>query len=190
MRNRDESKIDKFFEACLDIVFEDGLVGITMNKVAKTAGLSIGALYTYFDSKELLLENLFILIKKKSSAQYFENLSYDGDFRILLKTVWRNILKHRLDFYRESIFIEQYYHSKYMTSDIKLKTDIMIQPLFDIIKKGIKESEIKDMDYLTIATYLIGPIAQLAELSRTGVKPITDTSIEETFGLIWQGLKA
>lgn len=44
-----------FAEAALRLVAREGLEGLTMRKVAAEAGLSYGALFHYFDSKDALL---------------------------------------------------------------------------------------------------------------------------------------
>ena len=53
-RNR-AARREQFLDAALDIAATDGLDALTMSRLAAATGLSIGAVYRYFDSKGALL---------------------------------------------------------------------------------------------------------------------------------------
>ena len=52
---RAQQTIQTLFKAAAQILDQDGEAGLTTNKVAAAAGFSIGTLYQYFPSKEVLL---------------------------------------------------------------------------------------------------------------------------------------
>ncbi|MDX2008710.1 MAG: TetR/AcrR family transcriptional regulator [Myxococcaceae bacterium] len=52
---RSKATVDAVMEATARILERDGLAGFTTNKVAARAGVSIGSLYEYFDSKDAIL---------------------------------------------------------------------------------------------------------------------------------------
>ena len=52
---RAQQTIQTLFKAAAQILDKEGEAGLTTNKVAATAGFSIGTLYQYFPSKEMLL---------------------------------------------------------------------------------------------------------------------------------------
>jgi|EP01034_Spumella_vulgaris_P026266 AcrR family transcriptional regulator len=53
---RSQQTIETLFQAAAQILDREGEVGLTTNKVAAAAGFSIGTLYQYFPSKEVLVQ--------------------------------------------------------------------------------------------------------------------------------------
>lgn len=58
LQERSQLKIELILEAATRIIDKDGLEGLTTNRVAEDAGISIGTLYQYFGNKEDVLEML------------------------------------------------------------------------------------------------------------------------------------
>ena len=59
MRQRDENKISALSEAAIDLVAEQGIINLSINKMAKRAGVSVATAYVYYDNKADLLGKLF-----------------------------------------------------------------------------------------------------------------------------------
>lgn len=57
-KRRPDARPEEILEAALDVFVEDGFAAARMEDVAKRAGISKGAVYLYFNSKEALLEEL------------------------------------------------------------------------------------------------------------------------------------
>ncbi|RLM48865.1 TetR family transcriptional regulator, partial [Halobellus sp. Atlit-31R] len=52
---RSEQTIQVIFEATAQVLNEHGEAALTTNRIAQRAGVSIGTLYQYFDSKEAIV---------------------------------------------------------------------------------------------------------------------------------------
>lgn len=57
-RRRPEDRPDEIMSAALDVFTENGFAAARVEDIAKRAGLSKGAVYLYFDSKEAMLKAL------------------------------------------------------------------------------------------------------------------------------------
>lgn len=55
---RSRQMVDALLQAAAEVVAEQGLAHTTTNHVAERAGVSIGSLYQYFESKDALIEAL------------------------------------------------------------------------------------------------------------------------------------
>lgn len=55
-QRRSQATVEALLEATARILERDGLAGLTTNHVAALAGVSIGSLYEYFDSKDALVQ--------------------------------------------------------------------------------------------------------------------------------------
>jgi len=188
---RDENKVNIIFEASLKLIFEDGLAGLTMAKIAKKAGIATGTLYIYFKNKEVLLHELSQSIQKKYFNQFLK--TYDGKlpFKKNLKKMWVSFLKHRIEYYEESIFLEQYFRSPYNTNSDMLIDESIKNAIHHLIIKGQKEELIKNNgqdELLFISTLSI--IRELANQHVTGAYKLTPERIDAAFELNWDMVKA
>lgn len=59
---RSETTVEAIFEAVTHILDKDGPIGLTTNKIAEVAGVSIGSLYQYFKNKESIFEALLVKV--------------------------------------------------------------------------------------------------------------------------------
>lgn len=57
-QSRARDTVDAILEAANRVVSRDGLIGLTTNRVAEIAGVSIGSLYQYFPGKDAVLHAL------------------------------------------------------------------------------------------------------------------------------------
>src|SRR6185437_5226216 len=57
-RRRAEARPDEVLDAALDLFIEKGFAAARVEDIAKRAGLSKGAVYLYFPSKEAIMEGL------------------------------------------------------------------------------------------------------------------------------------
>ena len=85
MKLRDENKVNIIFEASLNLIFDDGIAGLTMAKIAKKAGIATGTLYIYFKNKEVLLQELSQSIQKKYFNQFLNTYDNELPFKKNLK---------------------------------------------------------------------------------------------------------
>lgn len=189
MKPRDEKKMEQIFEATLSLVQEKGLAGITMGEIARQAGLATGTLYIYFKSKTDLIEALFMECRKASAEVYFRNYDPAEPFKKGFKTIWLNLIKYRVYHFEQSVFLEQCYHSPYITETTKEITRKLFQPLFKLMERGKEEGVIKDMDTFSLLIFMVGTINEMVKHTHYSGKKLTKTVIEQTFNLCWDGLR-
>ena len=80
-----EEKRKAILQATLTLISEHGFHGTPMSKVAEQAGVGAGTIYRYFDSKESLINELFLEIKAEFSQAMLVGLepgaSIEATFR-------------------------------------------------------------------------------------------------------------
>lgn len=58
-RRRTEATLEKIFAATEAIIARDGLLSLSTNRIAREAGISVGAIYQYFPNKEAVVVDLY-----------------------------------------------------------------------------------------------------------------------------------
>jgi len=187
---KDLNKVDIIFKASLELIRKEGIAGLTMSKLARKAHLAIGTLYIYFKSKEELLNQLYITLNKESAARFMTGYDPQEPFLSGLKKVWLNYLKHRIEHYEESVFLEQYYRSPYISSQQIQMAEFMKSPVHNMIRRGKDEGMVKDdVDDEMLFLAMLGFIRELADEHVTGIYELDQKRIEQAFQLSWHCIK-
>jgi hypothetical protein len=98
-------------------------------------------------------------------------------------------LNHRIVYHKESVFLEQYYRSPYITSQHKKIAESMKTPVYKIISKGKSEGVVrKDADEEIMFLAMLGFIRELADEHVDGVIVLNESKIEKAFQLSWDML--
>jgi len=178
------------FEATLRLIYIDGIAGITMAKIAKSANIATGTLYNYFKNKEELINDLYRKLERESTARFLKGQSEGKPFAERLKIVWMNYLNHRITYHKESVFLEQYYRSPYITVNHKKIAESMKIPVYKIIAQGKDEGIVrKDADEKILFLAMLGFIRELADEHVDGVYVLNESKIKKAFQLSWDMLK-
>ena len=111
MRTRDENK-----EACLkakaiEMIVEEGFEGLSMQKLAKAAGVSPATIYIYWKNREDLLNQLFHEVQDQFTAMAMEGFDPRLSLRDGLWLQWQNRRRFIREFPTQFRFYELFRHS-------------------------------------------------------------------------------
>jgi AcrR family transcriptional regulator len=189
LKLRDDKKTQQIFQAALGLVKENGLAGITMCEIAKEAKIATGTLYIYFKNKEELINILFTECRKAQLENYLRNYDISKPFKSGFTTVWKNILKFRVENFEEVVFMDQCYHSPFINECTIKLTKQMKQPLIKLIERGKDENVFKEVETYSLLTFMIGSIHEGVKNAHYSQKPLTKTAIDAMFTMCWDGMK-
>lgn len=91
-RPRSEDKRDAILAAAVRVIAAQGLSAPTAT-IAKEAGVSNGSLFTYFETKADLLNQLYMELKAEMGAAASDGLPPEGDVRSQLLHMWSGWLR-------------------------------------------------------------------------------------------------
>lgn len=190
MRTKDVNKTDLIFSAGLALIAKEGIAGVTMSKLAAKAGMATGTLYIYFRSKEALLRSLYEKLYRESSTRFMKGYDARQPFLAGLKRVWLNYMNHRIEHHDESVFLEQYYRSPYISADELQMAESMKVPVHQMIRRGKAEQFIRsDVDDEMLFLAMLGFIRELADEHISGVYVLDEARIEKAFQMSWEAIK-
>ncbi|HEY2726687.1 MAG TPA: TetR/AcrR family transcriptional regulator [Parafilimonas sp.] len=189
MKPRDNKKIEQVYKATLSLVKAKGLAGITMNEIAKEANIATGTLYIYFKNKSELINALFMVCRNRSAAVYFKNFDIAMPFKTGFKTIWFNLLNYRIKKFEEAVFVDQCFHSPFITETTKEITKKLFTPLFSLMEAGKEQGLIKNEDTLLLLTFMAGSINETVRYAHYSNRKLTKQITEQMFLMCWDGIK-
>lgn len=189
MRVKDTGKIEMIYEATLQLTKEVGIAGITVAKIAKQAKLATGTVYIYFKNKEELINQLYLHLKKQTAEDLLKDVDLTSPIKVCFKKLWLNALQNKLSNFKEGIFMEQYYHSPYISKETKQLVSSQMLPIIELLERGKNELVIKPIENELMLNLMAGFIRQLAYAQQEMQLELTQDRIETTFQMIWDALK-
>ncbi|OIJ10224.1 TetR family transcriptional regulator [Anaerobacillus arseniciselenatis] len=140
-----ENTKEKITEVALQLFEQNGFHAVTVDKIVKTSGVSKGAFYHYFKSKDELLYSVhdyfitYVLDKAKEAYETCdtptERLNATIKSFVMMFDMYR---PHVTVFYQESLYLAPEYFQK-----IKKKRDQYKEMMFKVVEEGIELGEFR-----------------------------------------------
>jgi len=199
-RRRAEARPDEVLDAALDLFVEKGFQNTRVEDIATRAGLSKGAVYLYFPSKEAILEGLVkraVLPIADNAIGMFEN--YVGDPRPIITMALKMVAGRLTDpktiaiprlLVREIINFPEF-------ADMYRREvlDRIIPAITRLVANGMTEGYFRPLDPELTLRSLIGPIiahVMIAEIF--GIMPAGGLEVERLIDnhltILFDGLSA
>lgn len=108
MRKRDDEKEKSIKEAVIKLILQEGFHGTSISKIAKEAGVSPATVYIYFDSKEIMLQDIYREYSEEIFDYIFKSvhqgLGGQQLIELLVRSYYNYIQEHKEIFN----FVEQF----------------------------------------------------------------------------------
>ena len=190
MKPRDPQKIERIHEATLVLVSEIGLAGLTMSKIGKKAKLGMGTIYTYFESKEEIINSLYQFLKKKHSRELFGSINIQQSFLEKFRILFQAFFKYRYYSQAENFFIDQCKSSPALTPYSRELEDNTFDKARDLMEEGKAQGIVKDMDNDLLLSYVMGGIVAYVDHLKNQKVTLTQSLIDTAFDLCIDAIKA
>jgi AcrR family transcriptional regulator len=149
-----EDKKKAIMESALELFTMKGFDNTSTASITKNAGVATGTLFTYFENKLDLINQLYLSMKK----EFFEGISSIMDITILNEEtalrIWKASVRWGVDNPTKMKFIIQYSSSPYISKLTWDGIDEEMEAMGQVFKNSIKEGNILDLreDYLSFIT--------------------------------------
>ena len=182
------TKREAILEATLALIAEHGFHGTAMSVVAEEAGVGAGTIYRYFDSKEDLITQLYLEIKREMGKAFLAGYSEDLSQRERFRTLWLNMLHYYMDHPQELAFLEQFGNSPYMNAEVKGAFTKYYEPLARFFRYAFEEGVFKKMPLAMLSTFTLEVAASLAKHHAAGELTLDEETKELAMSATWDAL--
>lgn len=177
------------FECTLELVKEYGFHGTTMNILAKTANIAAGTIYHYFESKDQLILELFLYVKRQMAVTMVDKLDKTAGYQSNFFIIWKSLYKYYIEHQTVLLFFEQYINSPYCKCKVSGEDDLFHQVFFGFFRDAIQKGVFSTINYEVMAILLHSQIRTIAKIQLFGKAEIDETELEKIITLSWNGLK-
>lgn len=181
-------KRTQIFEAALKLFVEFGFHGTPTSKIAQEAGVANGTLFHYFPTKDDLIIALFKDTKGKMNNYVADNSVIENSLKGILKGQYLSALYWAMDNKLEFRFIEQFKTSPYLTKIVSEEMEKHLNPLIEMLQKGVIDKIIKDLPIDLLLTIISSQIYGLNNylVNNDFSKAKQHQIISDTFDLLWE----
>jgi AcrR family transcriptional regulator len=183
------SKKEDILNTTLKIVIEKGIHNTPMSLIAQEAGVGMGTIYNYFDSKAELINALFLKLKEDEAAYMLKNFKSGIPVRHSFSFFWKNILQYFIHHPKEFQFLEQFYFSPLIDLEARRQGAVYFSELTKVYEEGQNQEVLKKGDITQQIYFTHGSLASLAKFHILGDIRLDKKAIEDAVTAAWDALK-
>jgi hypothetical protein len=171
----------KIKNAAITLVSESGFEVVSLEQIAKKAGVSRNMLNSHFRDKEELLSLCCLLcVNRLVRVAFLPSINFVPLHRGI-KEMWFNYIRFQQEYYQEAIFLQQFFKSPSCISSGNLKQEIIgvLNPFIGyLIKYDDSTARVKG---IIILSFLINSTRSLRKRSTHEISLRADT-VQMQFG--------
>ncbi len=159
-RQREKQRHKKeILAAALALFADKGFYNVSMQEIAEKSEFGVGTLYNFFDSKEVLFEELIVSSAERIKEEFSRILESEGSVKARLAA----FIRHQPEFQEHFGQIIRLYVSEFGVKGSKLTKlrdttqvhEYLCEKIAKMIETGIKEGYYRDVDPFIAAKSLL-----------------------------------
>ena len=189
MRNRDEHKEATIKTKAMEMIVLEGFEGLSMQKLAKAAGVSPATIYIYWKNRENLLNQLFHDVQDAFTESALRDFHPELTFADGLWLQWQNRLQFIRQFPVQFAFYEQFRHSPLINRG-NLKFSLFKESMQQFVANAVTRGDMQVMPHEVYWSLAYAPFYALVRCERQEKSKfnndfkLTDDILKLTFDMV------
>lgn len=177
---------EKILNSALKLFAKNGIERTSTAEITKDVGISSGALFVHFNTKQDLIDELYLNIKEKSFGKFNSLLDTKKSAKRNIRLLSKVMIKYFLDNFDEFMFLDiiendPQVSEKTMQKGLEAYKDIMIST-----QEWIDDGVLKQIDSILIQGIIWGMIRSCVRMLHMQKRK---TIPKEIIEMIWDGVK-
>jgi AcrR family transcriptional regulator len=185
-------KRDEIIRSSLELIAEHGFHGAPMAMIAEHSKVAAGTIYRYFESKDVLIKELYRDLEKRMYPVILDGYDSAGPIRARFIHLGTAILKYFIENPLDFRFLEQYHNSPYGIAHRrdKLLGEREKGDVFrDLFMDGVAQQVLKEFPLAIQFGLAFGPLLSIARDHILGFSVIDDDLINRVIEACWDAVK-
>jgi len=188
-----EAMVDKreqILKAALTLFNRYGFDNTPTARISKEAGVATGTLFNYFNSKEELINVLYLNCKDSLTRRLSDGLDQEKTYRSKLKRIYINYLRWSLEYTDEFLFFQQFCNASCIGETTRKEGLSKFNSILELITEGIEKEIIKNVNLDYISTVLVGILNSSTYYYIANPNLAGDEEfLEMSFDFLWDSIK-
>jgi AcrR family transcriptional regulator len=168
MRTRDPKKEKAIRDKAFAMIVKEGFDGLSMQKLAKAAGVSPATIYIYYKDRDDLIMQLYAEASNEMFGYTLDGFDPESSFKEGLRMQWINRAKYCLKHPDEAHFMEQVKFSPLYERASKRVNSAFIDTMCAFVNNAIKRKEIVRVPLEVYWSVAYAPLYQLLKFHKHG----------------------
>lgn len=182
------NKKSEIIDTTLELIAERGVHNTPMSLVSKRSGIAAGTIYHYFESKEKLINYIYITIKSAVLVDVMKGDDATKPYKDRFFKIWEGYYDYLVSHPNTLSFLEQCSSIPILDDEVRKQADAITIPLINFFHFGIESGILKLPNIELVLTLIHGSIVNLAKLQLSGQSNITEEHKLSAIKYSWKGL--
>ena len=184
-----QDKRQQILSAAEKLIAEVGFQGLSMQKLAKEAGVAAGTIYRYFDDKDHLIDDVRVLVTQRVADAVQEGVDDSDPIKQRYRTMWLNIwnlagtnlaaIKNRVQY--DSLPITNSLNFR----ELERKMFAQVELLFN---EGKEQGLFKPLDNEVLSGLSLAASVSLARKHSLGFYQMDEAALEAAIEASWDAI--
>jgi len=183
-------KRDSILETALRLFTERGFHNTPTSLIAKEADVATGTLFHHFNTKEMLINELYLELKQELMEAVKEDLDPVDPVKEKLRTIWMNGVEWGIMHPEKYQFLMQFTNSPFITKLTREEVYGQYEFLSVFYREALEKKVFKDVYLEFIQDYFEGVANCAIGHFRKYPDKISKENLNLVFDIIWNGIAA
>lgn len=187
-----QDKREEIVRSALELIAEHGFHGAPMAMISKHAKVAAGTIYCYFESKDVLIKELYSDLEKRMHPFILEGYLPDSPIRDRFIHLQTSLLRYFINNPLDFRFLEQYHNSPYGVAhrrDKILGSKNECDVFRDLFEEGLAAQMLKSLPLSILFGLAFGPVLSIARDHILGFVILDETLITPAIEACWDAIK-
>ena len=178
----------QLLDAALNLFAEFGYHGVAVPMIAQAAGTSTGTIYTYFESKDALVNELFWMWKQALKAHYLIGYPIHAPTQEQFYFIWDRLHSYTDSHPQAFQFLEGQLHASYLADRCRQLEEEVFEIGREFVRAGQKAGVVKAAAPQVIVSFFFGAFVQYFKDSRAKRMVWSEAHSKEVRDLCWTAI--
>jgi len=174
-------------EAAIAMFAERGFWNTSTSLIAKTAGVADGTLFNYFETKDDLINEVYLYIKRKVANLQLDGLSAHLMIHDAMRHIWNRYIDWGVQYPEEFKVLYQIKDSYQLSEAVKAEQNTLFAEIAGRTARSIAEGELRNYP----ADFLAAFLDSHAIMTIQFIAANHDTTVDYralSFDILWNGI--
>ncbi|MBS0278354.1 MAG: TetR/AcrR family transcriptional regulator [Proteobacteria bacterium] len=163
-----DDKRARLLAAALDLFETRGFDGVAVPEIAAKAGVAVGTVYRYFETKEALVNALYRQWKQAYNDLVLAPAPKGMKPRELFSRYWHRMTLFARTNPRAMRFMDLHHHGAYLDAQSRALSKTYAQAAEEFVRAARAEGAIRDLDPIMVVALMWGAAAGLTKFAASG----------------------